>query len=331
MSPKLFSYLLILSLFSCSSKQLHTSLDKRLPNSSTDNSVPLNTDVELIILGTLQDGGLPHIGCKKSCCKEYFQNPNPNHKVVSLGIVDHQNNTKYIFEASPDFTDQIEYLNTQHSNPDESDIPNGIFVSHAHIGHYTGLMYLGKEAKNANQAMVYCMPKMQSFLSTNGPWSQLVSNKNIVFTSLNKDVPIALSENLIVTPFIVPHRDEYSETIGFKIKGPLKSILFIPDIDKWTKWNRSIVEEIQKVDLAFIDGTFYDGVEINYRNISDIPHPFVIESMDLFKDLSETEKSKIHFIHLNHTNPLNVKGSIQFNKVIKNGFRIAEYGSRIPI
>jgi len=179
--------------------------------------------------------------------------------------------------------------------------------------------------------MVYCMPKMQSFLTTNGPWSQLVLNKNIVFTPLRKDTRVHLSDHLKVTPFLVPHRDEYSETVGFKIEGPQKSILFIPDIDKWNKWDRSIIEEIRKVDLAFIDGTFYDGVEINYRNIAEIPHPFIIESMELFKDLDETEKSKIHFIHLNHTNPLNIKGSFQYKATLKRGFKIAEYGARVAI
>lgn len=184
------------------------------------------------------------------------------------------------------------------------EVPDGIFVTHAHIGHYTGLMYLGKEAANASQVPVYAMPRMKTFLEQNGPWSQLVTNKNIVLNEMQENVDMQLSPQLHITPITVPHRDEFSETVGYRIEGPANKVLFIPDIDKWAKWNRNIAEEIAGVDYAFLDATFYDAAEINNRDISTIPHPFVIESMELFKSLSTAEKKKIYFIHFNHTNPL---------------------------
>src|SRR5204862_614655 len=144
---------------------------------------------------------------------------------------------------------------------------------------------------------VYAMPKMKTFLETNGPWSQLVNLKNIVLQSLQNDQPITLTSKVKIKPFKVPHRDEYSETVGYLIEGPNKKALFIPDIDKWEKWKTDIRAAIAKVDYAFIDGTFYDGVEVANRDISTIPHPFIIESMKLFGDLPPAEKKKIYFIH----------------------------------
>ncbi|NNG27111.1 MAG: MBL fold metallo-hydrolase [Ignavibacteriaceae bacterium] len=280
------------------------------------------TETSLIILGTVQDGGSPHIACNRDCCRELFEEPDKNRKVVSLGIIDPQNNKKYLFDATPDLTEQMKILK-EYSSVDVKEIPDGIFLTHAHIGHYTGLMYLGKEAMNSKNVIVYAMPAMKEFLENNGPWSQLVLNHNISIQEMTNNRLTSITSNLNVIPFTVPHRDEYSETIGFIIIGPNKNALFIPDIDKWEKWDRNIVEEISKVDYAFIDATFYDGEEINNRDISEIPHPFIIESMALFNNLSSQEKNKIHFIHFNHTNPALNMESDQVKQIEKNGFNIA--------
>jgi pyrroloquinoline quinone biosynthesis protein B len=164
---------------------------------------------------------------------------------------------------------------------------------------------------------------MKKFLETNGPWSQLVNNSNITLQPLQDEKTIRLSANVSIRPFLVPHREEYSETVGYRIEGPQKKVLFIPDIDKWEKWKTDIRAAIAGVDYAFIDATFYDAQEINNRDIREIPHPFVVESLDLFKDLPQKEKNKIHFIHLNHTNPLLDPQSPQTEKLLKAGFRIA--------
>ena len=183
-------------------------------------------------------------------------------------------------------------------------------------------MYLGKEATNTNNVPVFAMPKMKKYLETNGPWSQLVTNKNISLTQIEKEQSIFLTPNLMATPFLVPHRDEYSETVGYRIKGPNKTALFIPDIDKWNKWDKSIVEEIKKVDYAFLDATFYSGKEINNRDISQIPHPFVIESLEIFKTLDSIERKKVIFIHFNHTNPVINLNNIEAKNVLDQGFNI---------
>lgn len=275
----------------------------------------------IVILGTTQDAGAPQIGCKKTCCNNSYNNPK-NKYVVSLGLLDTENNKTYLFEATPDIGAQTKLLDQIKSKNNRSLI-DGIFITHAHIGHYTGLMYLGKEATNTHRTNTYVMPKMKSFLENNGPWSQLVENKNIVLRSTAHQKPVKLSSTIEVTPFLVPHRDEFSETVGYKIKGPNKTALFIPDIDKWEKWNQNIVEEIKKVDYAFLDATFFNAEEINNRDISQIPHPFVIESLKKFERLDAQEKNKIIFIHFNHTNPLLRPESNESNLVLKEGFRIA--------
>ena len=183
-------------------------------------------------------------------------------------------------------------------------LPNGIFLTHAHMGHYTGLMHLGREALGADGMPVFTMPRMNSFLSGNGPWQQLISLNNIKTIALKNDSSIHLTKHLKITPLLVPHRDEYSETVGYRIEGPRKSMLYIPDIDKWQKWDRDIKAEIERVDYALLDGTFYKNGEIPNRDMSLIPHPFIEESISVFEVLPQIEKEKIYFIHLNHTNPL---------------------------
>jgi len=291
---------------------------------SQDTSTSVS-ETSLIVLGTIQDAGSPHIACKKECCASLFENPDPKRKVVSLGIADPKNNFTALFEATPDISTQVKILSGTIAS--EKELPDAIFTTHAHIGHYTGLQYLGKEATNASEVSVHAMPRMKKFLETNGPWNQLVSNKNIIISELKEQVEVVLTDNLTVIPFSVPHRDEYSETAGFIIEGPSKRVLFIPDIDKWEQWDRSIIELVASVDYAFLDATFYHGAEINLRDISEIPHPFIIESMELFKDLSSEEKAKIHFIHFNHTNPVLDTDSKAYEKTISNGFNIARYGA----
>jgi pyrroloquinoline quinone biosynthesis protein B len=288
------------------------------------------SSVSLIVLGTIQDGGSPHIGCKKSCCSSLFERPDEKRKIVSLGIIDKQNKKNWIFEASPDLPTQMKYLHNQSSFA-EKETPTGIFLSHAHIGHYAGLMYLGKEAMNSQNIPVYAMPRMKSFLESNGPWSQLVNIHNIAIQSIQPKDTVVLSSNVKVIPFLVPHRDEFSETVGYVILGPKKKILFIPDIDKWEKWDTDITKLLAKVDFAFLDATFYDAAEINNRDISTIPHPFVVESMEKFKNLPVEQKRKVHFIHFNHTNPLIDAQSLQSKKVIENGFKIAEFHQALAL
>lgn len=287
---------------------------------------PVEKDPFVIILGIAQDAGYPQIGCKKECCKKYWDKKVARQKVSCLALVDPGTNQKWIFDASPDLTEQLH--ETDKFQPGDL---SGIFLTHAHTGHYTGLMYLGREALNAKEIPVYAMPRMYDYLKNNGPWSQLVSLKNIELKKVKADSAIKLTDRISVTPFLVPHRDEYSETVGYSIKTRNKSILFIPDIDKWQKWDRDILRMIKEYDYLFLDGTFLKEGELPGRNMNEVPHPFIQESIALFQDLTLPEKQKIWFIHFNHTNPLIDKLSKEYKEVKSRGFNVTAEGSRISL
>ena len=275
------------------------------------------TDYDIKMLGVAQDGGVPHLGCSKTCCST----SSVTRYVSSIMVSNQKSKASYIFDASPDLAKQLSFMKDK-----ISENLKGIFLTHAHIGHYSGLMYFGRESFNSKNIPVYAMPRMKKFLETNGPWDQLVSLNNIKINSIINESEITVEKDLVVKPIEVPHRDEYSETVGYIIKGPNRSAIYIPDIDKWYKWDKSIVDLISSVDYAFIDATFYDEKEINYRDISEIPHPFVIESMKLFEGVSKEEKSKIYFIHLNHTNPLLDSNSSEYKDLISRGYNVAQEG-----
>lgn len=298
----------------------------------TTNDVAINKTNQakqyITILGTAQDGGFPHIGCQKKCCDDFYKGILPKQQVVSLGLVDKESQQKFLFEATPDISTQLADLEKNHLKTNT--IIDGVFMTHAHMGHYAGLLYFGKEALGKKDIPVYAMPKMKEFLSNNGPWSQLVTTQNIVFLDLQKDSIVPLSNALKVTPFLVPHRDEFSETVGYKIEGNTNSALFIPDINKWSLWEKNIVEEVKKVDYAFIDATFFKEGEIN-RPMSEVPHPFIEETVALFENESLATKNKVIFIHFNHTNPALQSNSRERNELELLGFRFATEGQRFKL
>ena len=289
-------------------------------------SQKVNQSPYVIVLGIAQDGGVPHASCSKSCCINRWDKPEKKVMVTSLGIVDPNTNETWMIDATPDFPKQFELL-TQNNQ----EKLKGIFLTHAHMGHYTGLMHLGREVMGAKSIPVYAMPRMKKYLSSNGPWSQLVILDNIELNKLKNGKKVKLNKRMSITPFLVPHRDEYSETVGYKIQGPDKSLIFIPDIDKWEKWDKDIVNIASENDYALIDGSFYTANELPGRDMSEIPHPFIIESMAKFKSLSNNDKFKIHFIHLNHTNPALTNNSNAQNQIKNTGFNIAQRGQAFKL
>lgn len=278
----------------------------------------------VVVLGVAQDGGAPHAACEKTCCINKWNNPNLHNKVSSIGIVDPVSNEVWMIDATPDFAEQLHFLTSNNRRE-----LKGIFLTHAHIGHYTGLMHLGREVMGAKSTVVNVMPKMESFLRNNGPWSQLVDLKNISLSRLIDSKKVYLNTRLSITPFKVPHRDEFSETVGYRIEGPSKSLVFIPDIDKWNKWQTDIIDIVENSDYSLLDGTFYDINELPGRDMSQIPHPFIVETMKIFKN--SDKKDSIFFIHLNHTNPALDNSSNEFQNIIDSGFNVTQRGNKLNL
>lgn len=280
----------------------------------------------VLVLGVAQDAGYPQAGCTRDCCRREIVEARGRRFATSLAVVDPVSEQAWIFDATPDIGAQLRLLK-EVSNLE----PTGIFLTHAHIGHYLGLAQLGRESMGADHHPVYAMPRMAEFLERNGPWDQLVRLGNIELRPLAERTPVSLNERITVTPLLVPHRDEYSETVGYVIDGPQKSALFIPDIDKWERWLWVIEEVVRDVDVAFLDATFYDADELPGRDMSEIPHPFVLETLDRFESLPETERRKVRLIHMNHTNPLLDPGSAETREVLGRGLGVARRGEVVGL
>jgi pyrroloquinoline quinone biosynthesis protein B len=281
------------------------------------------------VLGIAQDAGYPQTNCYRPHCMRSWEDRDLRLTASSIAVIDETTKTKYLFDATPDMREQLYELHRV--APDGEFSLDGVFLTHAHMGHYTGLMHFGREAAGTSDVPVYAMPRMYDYLSANGPWNQLVQLQNIELVHLSDGKPVEFGENITVTPMLVPHRDEYSETVGYRIDGPNKSAVFIPDIDKWEMWSTDIRDVVRSVDYALLDATFFRDGELVGRDMSKIKHPFVSESMDLFDSLNDDEKARVIFIHMNHTNPLLIDGSPEQAEVEQRGFQYATEGLRLEL
>jgi pyrroloquinoline quinone biosynthesis protein B len=281
---------------------------------------PLTKGPFTIVLGIAQDGGYPQAGCNRPDCIAAWRDPRLRQRVASLAIVDPQSHQRWIIDATPDFGSQLRTLDEAAPRTATSPLLDGILLTHAHIGHYLGLAQLGREVLGAHSVHVYAMPRMREFLAHNGPWDQLVTLHNIEITPIEDGVEVALNERIHVTPIRVPHRDEYSETVGFIVRGPSRSILWLPDIDKWERWSTTLESVLARVDVAYIDGTFYDASELPGRDLREIPHPLMMETLSRLA--ASPMLAKVRFIHLNQSNPV-LRGSRAGVVVARDGERVS--------
>jgi len=279
---------------------------------------PVGTAPYTIVLGIAQDGGYPQAGCSRADCVEAWKDPRLRRRVASLAIVDPVSRQRWILDATPDFPSQLQTLDELAPRPDGAPLLDGILLTHAHIGHYLGLAQLGREVLGAKSVRVYAMPRMREFLEKNGPWDQLVRLNNIAIQPLEDGRQIALNDRISVTPLRVPHRDEYSETVGFLIQGPSRAILWLPDIDKWEKWETPLETILERTDIAYLDGTFFSADELPGRDLKEIPHPLITETEQRLAN--SPLRTKVRYIHLNQSNPL-LRGA-------RPGIRVAREGER---
>jgi pyrroloquinoline quinone biosynthesis protein B len=280
---------------------------------------PVGNRVEAVVLGIAQDGGVPHLGCRQKLCVDARRDPAKRRLVASLGLVDDRAGKRFVIDATPDFSEQVARLGR---------LPDGILLTHAHIGHYLGLAQLGREVANARRLPVFCTRSMARFLRENLPWSRLVAQENVEIREVEPGKEIALTDSLHVTPLKVPHRDEDSDTVAYVVSGPGRRLLWLPDIDKWEKWDRRIEDVVRTVDAAFLDGTFFSADEIPGRPLAEIPHPLVPETVSLLSTAARS--TKIFFVHLNHTNRL-LWDRKETRRLLDRGFGIAAENQRIAL
>ena len=285
----------------------------------------------LVVLGIAQDAGVPQAGTREHPA---WDDSSRRRMAVCLGMVDPRSGRRFLFEPTPDFKWQLRRLDRV--APPVGPVPglDGVFLTHAHMGHYLGLAWLGHESIGAKGVPVYAMPRMATYLSENGPWDQLVRYGNVELQPMSAGEPVELASDLRVMPILVPHRQEYSEVVAYRIEGPEQSVLFLPDIDSWKEWDAlgtRLEDVLDTVDVAYLDATFYANGEIPGRDMSGFPHPFITTTMSRLGDRSAEDRAQVRFIHFNHTNPALDPDSPERAAVLERGFRLAEELEIVPL
>jgi pyrroloquinoline quinone biosynthesis protein B len=275
--------------------------------------------VEAILLGTAQDGGIPQAGCYCARCSLARAEPEQRQWVSCLALVDHEAGQSWLLDATPDLREQVHVL---HELAPDCTLA-GIALTHAHMGHCTGLMHLGREAWNTQDLPVYASRRMADFLRENAPWSQLVELNNIELRMFTPECAVQLSSNLSLTPWVVPHRDEFSDTLAFVVRGPARQLFYCPDIDAWDNWDLDVRSFVIEMDVALLDGTFFSSAELPGRDLGEIPHPLVTDSVERLAGVD----CDVRFIHLNHSNPLHTPGP-EWDWLTAQGFGVGAFGAR---
>jgi pyrroloquinoline quinone biosynthesis protein B len=313
------------------------------PSPQPDRREP--ADPYVLVLGTAQDGGLPHVGCDTGNCAAAKVDPSRRRLVTSLMLCDPRSGKRWLFDCTPDLREELDRAKgwpaarfQAAAAPSRPPPFDGMFLTHAHMGHYGGLLQLGREAYAVKEVPTYVTPRFAKFLRENDPWKLMVTEKRLVVNELTPGQPIELAPDLHVDCFRVPHRDEFSDTVGFVIRGPHRTLAYLPDIDKWERWEswtreqspdaapRKVEELVASVDFALLDGCFYADGEIPGRSMKEIPHPFIAESIERFEALAPAERAKVYFTHLNHTNPAADPASDATRTVNAAGMHVLDEG-----
>jgi pyrroloquinoline quinone biosynthesis protein B len=299
-------------------------------------SPPSPSAPRIVVLGTVQDGGMPQTGCDCAHCAAARRNPALARHVASLAIHLPATGHVYLVDATPDLPAQVEMIHSFRRHPegktDRSPV-DGVLLTHAHIGHYLGLAHFGFESLNTKEIPTWVSPRMAEYLRTNGPWSQLVRLGNIALREFQSGRPFLLEDGIEVKPIQVPHRDEYTDTMAFVIRGPHNSILYVPDTDSWRAWPKPLLQVLadEKITVALLDGTFYSPDELPDRDVTKIKHPLITDSMDLLGPLVKSAKLAVYFTHLNHSNPALDRDGAARKAIEARGFHILDEGKELGL
>ncbi len=292
-------------------------------------------EIYALVLGTVQDGGFPQAGCYTPLCEHgrALHRAGRGRYVASLALVEPTDERFYLVDATPDITRQLDLIEEPafRRRATERRPFDGIFLTHAHIGHYTGLALLGNEGLGIRDTPVYCTRAMADFLAADAPWSLLVDQGRIRLHPLGVGAWHRVDESLEAQLLSVPHRNEIADTVAFLFRGPTSTLLYLPDIDAWDRWDRDLVETVQGVDVALLDATFWSLDELPGRTVADVPHPLATHTMDLLQGVADRGKVRILLTHLNNSNPALMEDGPEAAEVTRRGFQIAREGMRFDL
>jgi len=296
-----------------------------VPGTSVEE-VPAGARFRAFVLGRAQDGGLPHVGCDRRCCVE-ARRTGRRETPACLGVQDTETGALLLLEATPAVEEQLARLHALAGSPPRGRAPvDAVLLTHAHMGHYLGLAAFGREAGATRGLPVWTSPRMATFLEANGPWSQLVALGQIELRRFTPGATFSPLPGLEVEAIAVPHRDEYSDTMAFKLRGPAGCVLFVPDVDAWSRHEGLLERLLEGVDVAYLDGTFWDGRELPERARAEIPHPPMVDTIARLRGFAAAHPTTVAFLHLNHTNP-----ALHDAALLPAGFRVAAVGECVGL
>ncbi|MCU0864537.1 MAG: MBL fold metallo-hydrolase [Planctomycetes bacterium] len=289
--------------------------------------------VELVVLGIAQDGGLPHFGCEQPCCVQARQSGRVLFPAC-LGVVDRRGDDGprlLLIEATPRIEEQVALLHELASVQGRGRQPvDAVLTTHAHLGHYLGLAWFGREVAGSKQVPLHASPRFCAFVREHAPWRQLVALGQLAPMPFVVGEPFAPWPGLQVTALAVPHRDEWSDTMAFVVRGPQRAVLFVPDVDAWDKAPGLLRRLLDGVDIAYLDGTFYDGRELPDRDLAEIPHPLMTRTMELLAEVAAQRPGALRFLHCNHSNPVLHDAALR-ERLTARGFALAVQGERVAL
>lgn len=275
---------------------------------------------QVVVLGSGQDGASPQLGIESG--------RGPDRTASSLAVVA-GDGTCALFDASPDLRVQQRHL---------FDLPgyrtsrrrrfpvDAVFLTHAHMGHYAGLVHFGAEAAAAEGVPCWASSRMLDFLRTHEPWAQLFARGHLIGSRLDPGSKTSPVPGLEVAAVPVPHRDELSDTVAFSIRVDDSQLLYLPDIDGWAEWAETDAV-IARHDIALIDGTFFSDDELPDRPITSIAHPLILDSIERFESLD----TRVIFTHLNWSNPAADPSGEAAGRVRAAGMEVAFDGMTIDL
>jgi len=286
------------------------------------------------VIGTVQDGGLPHVGCTCERCEAARRDPRRRRLVASLAVVLPASGRVVLIDATPDLHEQLDLLADVRDAPagvtDRAPV-DGVLLTHAHVGHYLGLAFFGYESMHTRDLPVWCTSRMAAFLRANGPWSLLVGRRNVELRETAPGEAVALGDGVTARAVPAPHRDEYTDTVGWRLEGPRRAVFYVPDTDGWDAWGRPLPEVLAGVDVALLDATFYSPDELPGRRVEEIGHPLVTDTMDRLQAEVDAGRLDVRFIHLNHTNPALDPASAAAREIDRRGYAVAAEGEEIGL
>jgi pyrroloquinoline quinone biosynthesis protein B len=283
----------------------------------------------LVVLGTAQDGGLPHAGCLCRNCSTARNDPTFERLPASIGLV--AADESLMVDATSAFERQVHRLWRAATSADATGErfgpPRTIVLTHAHTGHYAGLWQLDRSVMAARGVEVVGSASMIAFLAAQEPWAAMQREGFIRLLAVPLGQAFEPLDGVRVTLLPVPHRSELGvDTVALFIDGPLKKALYLPDIDAWDDWDVDLREIVGGVDLALLDGCFWEPF-----HIPGVPHPPIRDSMQRLASLMENGATRVTFTHLNHSNPACDPASPEAAEIAARGFAVAREGEQFGL